>query len=201
MSIDDLVREFSEYIVDKLSSIPSDTERFMLFIAWLNTSLKRYGCRLIVVGGFAVEIYTGSVYRTLDIDLIVEGRNCIDILKKFLAIVADRGLRVYIPRFRSLAMKGIDIVGTVYNKKKNPILIEMVIDNRTLYFWIEPPEELIVRYLAAWKYWNSSEDRDKVFALLSTLWNKLDRDYLEKRVREEGVEDKFREALEVLSLG
>ncbi len=29
--------------------------------------------RIVVTSGFAVEIYTGRVYRTMDIDVIVEG--------------------------------------------------------------------------------------------------------------------------------
>lgn len=196
-----MLQEFREWLVEKLESIPSDTERFLLFVAWLNTVLERHGCRVVVTGGFAVEIYTGAAYRTLDIDLVVEGSSCVETVRKFLEAVADRGLRVYIPRLRVLASKGIDIVGTVYARKRSPVLIEVSIDGRELRLWGDPPEELVVRYLAGWKFWDSSEDRDKVFALLSALWDKMDRKYLEDRAREEGVEDKLDEALKVLGLG
>ncbi len=91
-------------------------------------------------------------------------------------------------------------MSTVYTGKRSPVLIEVSIDGKKLRLWGDPPEELVVRYLAKWKFWNSSEDRDKVFALLSALWNKMDRRYLEDRAREEGVEDKLIEALKVLSL-
>ncbi len=196
-----MLREFHTWLVEKLEAVSSDTERFLLFVAWLNTVLERRGCRLIVTGGFAVEIYTGAAYRTLDIDLVVEGVGCAEILERFLKTVADRGLRIYIPRLRSLMSKGIDIVGAVYARKKSPVLVEVLIDGRKLRLWLEPPEELVVRYLAGWKFWNSSEDRDKVFALLNALWNKMDRRYLEERAREENVYDKLVEAMKVLGLG
>ncbi len=92
-------------------------------------------------------------------------------------------------------------MGTVYAGKRSPVLIEVSIDGRKQRLWADPPEELVVRYLAGWKFRDSSEDRDKVFALLSALWDEMDRDYLEDRAREEGVEDKLVEALKVLGLG
>ncbi len=74
MSVDSVLQEFREWPVEKLESIPSNTERFLLFVAWLNTVLEQHGCRTVVTGGFAVEIYTGAAYRTLDIDLSRRGK-------------------------------------------------------------------------------------------------------------------------------
>ncbi len=50
VDLDEMLREFREWLVEKLESIPSDTERFLLFVAWLSTALERYGCRVVVTG-------------------------------------------------------------------------------------------------------------------------------------------------------
>jgi len=45
----------------------SETDRFLKFLAILNTLLEDKGLgRIIIVGGFAVELYSGRSYRTGD---------------------------------------------------------------------------------------------------------------------------------------
>ncbi len=90
--------------------------RFLGLFAWLNWFLeeKGYG-KIIIVGGFAVEVYTGSTYRTLDVDLIVEGRLARRILEEFIGrISSEKASRVYITTLPILASKAIDIVGSDY---------------------------------------------------------------------------------------
>ncbi|NPA99166.1 MAG: hypothetical protein GXO43_07285, partial [Crenarchaeota archaeon] len=53
---------------------------------------------------------------------------------------------------------------------------------------IDPPEDLIIGYLAAWKYWESDIDKEKALLLLISLYEVLDYDYLRARAREEKVE-------------
>ena len=48
----------------------SETDRFLKFLAMLNTLLEEKGLgRVIIVGGFAAEIYSGRSYRTGDVDM------------------------------------------------------------------------------------------------------------------------------------
>ncbi len=174
-------------IVDKLKELRDDTSRFLLFIAWLNSFLEsRSMGRIIVVGGFAVEVYTGSSYRTLDVDIVVENSKAYSIVKSFLEKISEeRSSRVYFPLLPVLASKAIDIVGTMYSGRRRPVRVE--VDDYHVY--VEAPEELLVKYLAAWKYWGSSEDRDKAILLAKTLYDKLDVEYINVRAKEEGVED------------
>ncbi len=193
--VDYLVSSFGR-VVGEISRIVSDVERYLYFIAWLNSELESCGVgRIVIVGGFATEVFTGGVYRTYDIDLITE--NCTSIVEKFLSRIAIREGRIYIPRLRELASKGIDIVGSVYSKLRPPITIRI----GSYRIYMEPVEELIVKYLSAWKYWGSSEDRDKVVALISAWWDKCDREYVWRRAREENTDDKLTEVLGLLQLG
>ena len=71
--------------------------------------------------------------------------------------------------------------------------MKIIVYDKTIY--IDLPEDLIVTYLSAWKYRDSTLDRDKVLWLLIVLRDELDFEYLEKRAKEENVLDKFKELL------
>lgn len=60
------------------------------------------------------------------------------------------------------------------------------------YVYVDPPEELIISYLAGWKYRGATEDRDKAIWLYIVLKDMLDKEYLYTRAREEDVVDKLK---------
>jgi hypothetical protein len=122
----------------------SETERFLILLSWLNEELMKRGLgRVIIVGGFAAEIYSARAYRTGDVDIIVEGD--VNFVREFLKAVSDVGLRIYLLKFPQFTEKGIDIVADRYEKQKKAV--ELKIRGRTLY--IIPPEEVVVSSLAA----------------------------------------------------
>ncbi len=187
--VEELRRTFEEEVSSELAREPDSTTRILIFLSWLNEYLEARGIgRVILVGGFAVEVYTGSTYRTLDVDIVVTGG--IDLVKSFLDAIADRVGRTWVPRLRPLAERGIDLVGTVPTGKRRPV--ELVVRGRRLY--VEAPEDLIVKSLAGWKFWNSGMDRDKAILLLRALRGRLDLDFLRRRAKEEGVLDLLEEA-------
>ena len=65
--------------------------------------------------------------------------------------------------------------------------------------YVERPERLLVRYLAAWKFWESKEDRDKAFALAYALEDLIDWNKVEELSKNESVYDKLEELREWLS--
>jgi len=82
----------------------SETDRFLKFLAILNCLIEREKIgRIIIVGGFAAEIYSGRSYRTGDVDIIVEGNS--EIVKEILKKILDKGLRIYIPKIREISEK------------------------------------------------------------------------------------------------
>lgn len=187
--VDEMRRAFEEEVAAGLAQEPDLTTRILIFLSWLNEYLESRGLgRVILVGGFAVEVYTGSTYRTLDVDIVVTGG--IDLVRSFLDAIADRVGRTWVPRLSPLAERGIDLVGTVPTGKRRPV--ELRVRGRRLY--VEAPEDLIVKSLAGWKFWNSEEDRDKAILLLRALRGRVDLEYLRRRAKEEGILDVLEEA-------
>lgn len=184
--VEELYREFENKVLPKLTEIHEETKRYLYFLSWLNKELEDRGRgRIVVTGGFAVEVYTGRIYRTMDVDIIVEGVNVTKIVESFLAKFSERIGRGYLPRYEVLQLKSIDIVSSVYGKKAQPT--KLLIDS--LHIYLEPVEELITTYLAGWKHWGATEDRDKALWLYIVWRDRLDEEHLNKRSKEEGVED------------
>jgi hypothetical protein len=103
----------------------SETDRFLKFLAILNTLIEeRHLGRIIIVGGFAAEIYSGRSYRTGDVDIIIEGE-AENLVRQVLKKISDFGLRIYLPKIREISEKGIDIVNNVYNKHKPPLKLQV----------------------------------------------------------------------------
>jgi len=191
----ELLRVFEERILPRLLNITDESKRYLLFAGWLNTFLEERGMgRIIITGGFAVEIYTGRVYRTMDVDVIVEGDA--RIVESFLAGFSERIGRGFLPIYDVLSLKSIDIVSTFYNRGKPPVKILV----EEYHVYLDPVEDLIAIYLDGWKNWGSTEDRDKAIWLMATWANKLDFEYLEEICRNRRVVDKLVELKQLLSM-
>lgn len=193
--IEEVFRIFIDKVLPKITGIADETKRYLYLLAWLNTELEKRGIgRIIITGGFAVEVYTGRIYRTMDVDIIVEGK-AKDVVEAFLRLFSERIGRGYLPKYEVLQLKSIDIVSTVYGKPAKPTKILI----NSYHVYIEPVEELIVTYLAGWKFWNATEDRDKVIWLYIAWENKLNLNYLEKRAKEENILDYLDELKRIIS--
>jgi hypothetical protein len=179
-----LLREFEERVLPRLLAIPEETKRYLVFVGWLNKSLEERGLgRIIVTGGFAVEVYTGRAHRTMDVDVIVEGS--VGVVEDFLEGFSERIGRGYLPTYEVLSLKSIDIVSTLYARRRKPV--KLLVDE--YYVYLDPVEDLIATYLNGWKYCGSTEDRDKALWLLLTWRDRLDWEYLVESCRESGVLD------------
>jgi len=180
--------------INELAREPDETSRFLKLSALINTFLESQGLgRIVITGGFAVEVYTGRTYRTMDVDVIAEGLSE-EILRRTLENIGRRIGRGYLIDYGDLMLKSIDIVATIYTRRKKPV--KLVVDGDHVY--LDPPEDLIVVYLAGWKFWNATEDRDKALALLKVFQNRLDEKYLDERAKDEDVVDKLGELMELI---
>jgi len=192
--VEDLYSTFKSRILPRLLEIHEETKRYLYFVSWLNRELEERGLgRIVVTGGFAIEVYTGRVYRTMDVDIVVEDSRAARVIEMFLTKFSEKIGRGYLPRYEVLQLKSIDVVSSVYGKEALPT--KLLVEN--LYVYIEPVEELIVTYLAGWKYWSATEDRDKALWLYITWKDRVDLNYLKKRSKEEGVLD-YLELLETI---
>jgi len=194
--VEKLSNVFKTSILPKLKSIQDETKRYLFFIAWLNEALEKEGLgRIVITGGFAVEVYTARVYRTMDVDVIVEGVKADEVVEKFLESFSERLGRGYLPTYETLTLKSIDLVSTTYSRKKPPTTI--LIEGMKAY--LDPLEDLIVSYLSGWKFWNATEDRDKALWLLAGWIDKIDLNYLEEVAKEKNVYDKLLELTRLIT--
>jgi len=194
--VEKLSNVFKTSILPKLKSIQDETKRYLFFIAWLNEALEKEGLgRIVITGGFAVEVYTARVYRTMDVDVIVEGVKADEVVEKFLESFSERLGRGYLPTYETLTLKSIDLVSTTYSRRKPPTTI--LVEGMKAY--LDPLEDLIVSYLSGWKFWNATEDRDKALWLLAGWIDKIDLNYLEEVAKEKNVYDKLLELTRLIT--
>jgi hypothetical protein len=187
--------EFEKEILPRLKEITEETKRYLYLIAWLNTKLEGGGLgRIIITGGFAVEVYTGRIYRTMDVDVIVEGINAGSLVERFLEKFSEKIARGFLPKYELLQLKSIEVVSVVYGRKSQPT--KLVVGDFHVY--VEPVEELVITYLVGWRFRESTEDRDKAYWLYALWRERIDHEYLESRAVEEGVYDYLRALQDML---
>jgi len=192
--VSEMLSVFEEKILPRLLTTSDEAKRYLLFTAWLNSFLEERGLgRVVITGGFAVEVYTGRVHRTMDVDVIVE--NTSRVVEEFLEKFSERIGRGYLPVYEVFSLKSIDIVSTTYTREKSPVRVLV----EEFYVYLDPVEDLIAVYLEGWKYRGAIEDRDKALWLLYTWSSRLHWEYLEELCREKGVLDKLGELRGLLS--
>jgi len=168
-----------------------------MLLAFINTFLEEHDLgRIIISRGFAAEFYSGGGYRTLDIDVIVEGdSNTTTLLEKLLKSIGySESGRVYVSTLSSLVDKALDIVGVVYDKPKPPLKIKI----NSYHVYMVPPEEAIIYALAAAKYWSSASDFERALLVYATQKENLDLAYLRERAIKEDVSDYLDKIIELI---
>ena len=181
--------------------LPRPEDKFAALIAVINRVLEEEGAgRIIVVGGFALELLVGGAIRTLDVDLVVQGYEAFKALEEALRVLGEK-LGATSTRGPVLSLggaeKSLDLVASSYRPVFPPI---RVVVPSFGWFYVEAPEELLLRYLREWVYWDTAEARARVLLVLGALGDRMN---LEKvleaaRQEDEALEKKLREALELL---
>ncbi len=132
-----LGRELAELV--RRSGFLDRREPFLYLIALINEFLEERGLgRAIIVGGYAVELYTGGAYRTGDVDIVVEG--AVDVVKEALNLLGRRVGRMWVLDVEGLAAKAVDIASRLYDRPKPPVEVRV----EGLKAYVEPPEEAVI---------------------------------------------------------
>lgn len=176
--------DLRDIVTQKFSNI----EKKIFFLAWLNEQIKATKSLMfpILVGGSAVQLYTGGNYASMDMDIVLDD----------ISIVTD-----------ILKTNGFSKIGKQYYSKEYDLLVEFVSGpapvkiNRLKYgeqfVLVTSLEEIIIDRLNAAKWWNVPKDLEWVKVMISANKNiKLDMDYLSKRAAEEDIEDYLEKAFE-----
>ncbi|WP_069806578.1 hypothetical protein [Vulcanisaeta thermophila] len=161
------------------------------FLARLNKVLEENQLgRVIIVGGFATELYSGGAYRTGDIDIVIdtvrvrEAREVVDRMLNDVGATRSSG-RVYESSY--FGPIALDIVGYKYVGRVKRLRVG------DYHVYVESPEDNIAINLNACVYCNSDLDCEKAAAIMAAQWDFIDWGYLEDRCRGEGTLDKMTE--------
>lgn len=166
----------------------SDIEKKIFFLAWLNGKLKAAESRAfpVLVGGSAVQLYTGGNYMSVDMDIYLD-----DIM----------------PAVSILEKYGFVKIGRHYFSAEYDLLAEFVsgripekireIEYKGKTVLISSPEEMIIDRLNAAKWRNIPKDLEWARVMISTGDETgLDMDYLRRRAAEEDIVDYLERAFQ-----
>lgn len=164
-------------------------KRRMLFLAFLTQKLRENGVKAILVGGQAIDIYTGGTFATSDIDLVVDNKAATErLLNKF--GFGRGGNTLWMNRDLNLV---IQVIPESYSGDKSKLRKFKV---RDLELNVAAPEDLIQNRLYAAKFWKSNPqlDLEQSIALLKLFSASLDNRYLDALAKKNDIEDILAEA-------
>jgi len=163
--------------------------RRLLFIGFFTTKLKEHGVNAILVGGEAIDIYTGGTFASADIDLLVENKAITEkLLNKF--EFAKQGNTLWLNNELGFV---VHLIQMDYSGDPDK-LRKFRVKNHELR--IAAPEDLIKDRLCSVKFWKSNPQRDmeESVALLKIFSDSIDNSYLDKLAKENDIEDLLSDA-------
>jgi hypothetical protein len=132
----------------------------------------------VLVGGAAVELYTGGAYRTGDLDFV--GRVPDAVARKLLAAGFTVKGRHWV---RADGQVYIELPGLLLEEDERAATIK--VDEWQVL--IASLEDILVDRLAAWTFWRSHVDGVNAHLLMKTQGEQLDSDRLRERARRTGT--------------
>ena len=166
-------------------ALPEGPERTTAIVAWIQSLFADDGRVPVLVGGAAVEIFTGGAYTTGDLDFVG-------------AVPAVVGT--------VLKKNGFEKTGRHWIHRKGQVFVEfpgssLGPNEKSVRFSafgrevvLVSIEDLLVDRLGAWQYWKSGVDGANAFVLYRACRRMINGRRLKSRAREEG----FSVALEAL---
>jgi hypothetical protein len=159
----------------------SKTERCLYFTGLFNSLAAEYGIKSIVVGGFAVELYTQNSYMTQDIDLVFARS---DIANK---ILLDLGFeREGKSWYHSELQLSVEIPADMLHDADYDRVIKLNLKNGDSVYVIGI-EDIILDRLRACIHWKSTSDCEWAYRIFKTHEERLDIDYLVQMSKKDGT--------------
>ena len=188
-------------VLDRIAGLERPEDRFAALLAVINRVLEESGAgRVVAVGGFALELLTGGAMRTLDVDFVVEGYEAFNALEEALRLLSaatgERSARGPVLSLRGVE-KALDLLGSHYKPEFPPLRVDVPGFG---WFYLEAPEQLLLRYLREWSYWGTREARARVLLLLGVLGDRMDLENVERVASREDrrLVEKLGEAVRLL---
>jgi hypothetical protein len=177
---DDVTTKLSSDFLEVLQRLADASERLS----------RQTGACAVLVGGAAVELYTGGAYRTGDFDVYVSDVSEFQGALKAAGFVQEDQPRYlknfwYLPR---VSRYGVQLVsGQLFDGRCERLRLLMVTTESGTPLALPPVEDLIADRLGQHAVSSPTDDSMLQQArLLLLLAEKIDWDYLSRRVRDEG---------------
>lgn len=188
---------------DKLQSLekkPLDSfKKNLKAMAYLTFLLEKNNIKPIIVGGHAVELYTSGHYTTVDVDLVLSGREKAGRLLELVGFKKEDGRHWYHEGLR-LPIEIPDQL--LAGSEEKAIEIETEPGFKAYVIGVE---DLIMDRLRAFIYWKSPGDWDWALSLIVAQWEEVDFSYLENEAKKEtknsGLPDVEKALLEIIKEG
>lgn len=167
--------------ISNLLELPVQTfHKNIKAISYLTYLLEKVGIKPIIVGGHAVEIYTLGQYTTVDVDLVLSGRELAGEIFEKLNFVKGQGHRHWYHEDLGLPIEIPDdiLAGSVDR------IIQVTVEDG-FHIYVIGIEDLILDRVRAAVYWNSSGDREWALLLMNAQYEEIDFAYLENEANKE----------------
>lgn len=161
-------------------------------IAVLTSAIKEsLNLTPVVVGGQAVEFYTGGGYATMDVDMICEAstEQIGKILEK-LGFYRDNKYWILDSNKLDLAIETPS--GPLAGADDK--LMELKIAQHTAYFI--GVEDIIIDRLNAYVHWNEKWQEEWILGMMVSNYQDIDWEYLNKRANQESVNDSLKRMID-----
>jgi hypothetical protein len=168
--------------LDRLREEREQYDRYLVHtkaIGIITELLSLVNIRPIIVGGFAVELYTAGSYSTMDIDLVLSGYQEAGHLLEQVGFIKHTGRHWYDDKLDM----AIEVPGSVLAGSLDKIT-EIELDNRQSIYMIGV-EDLVLDRLRAFAYWGSTSDGEWAERLVQASKNDVDFDYMAEIVKKE----------------
>jgi hypothetical protein len=175
-------------LLAKLGKEPNDLKKKMLLLGFLSDELSGKGGFLLLVGGQAVETYTGGQFTTGDVDITTTDREETEKLLGRLGFTRE-GM-VWLNEKLAIV---VHIVGSYPTRTERVRTVEV----GPYRVRVVGVEELIIDRLRAAKFWKSKRDSEQAAVLLNGFRERIDPEYLRNRAQEEKVDDVLSEVEEM----
>ncbi|NPV52950.1 MAG: UbiD family decarboxylase [Firmicutes bacterium] len=168
--------------LEKAAQIDDPLKRRLYTLGVITRALSRYKVVPILVGGSAVEFYTLGGYSTLDIDVVVSGREEFDAILRTLGFSKGKGERHWYNEALDIAIEAPD--SKLAGSKEKITTIQ--IDDLSVY--IIGIEDLILDRLRAFVFWKSSSDGEWAGRMIGVHASWIDWNYLHEQASREGLD-------------
>ena len=163
--------------IETILAAEEGPRRTAALVEWMQGLFKDDGTVPVLVGGAAVELYTGGAYTTGDVDLV--GAVNPGVARALRAAGFERHGRHWI---HEPAQVFLEFPGSALGAEETAAWID-VEGRRILVISIE---DLVVDRLGAWEHWQSSVDGVNALLLWRAQRERIDAERLERRARQSG---------------